>query len=173
MDQWPGGRQDFDLTTIVIFRCGEKRCAIERAAVAEVAPLPELSCPPGMPANLEGFLNRAGEAVPVVDAARLFGVEPSADIASIYRHVLILSGAGGTTGLLVDRVEDVRTIDPNAIRPASASDSLNGTVSGEIDMAGAALHLLAADRILLAAEKARLAELRRAEQTRLDALATQ
>lgn len=159
------------MTTLVIFSCGPERCALPRAAVAEVALTPELSQPPGMPASLEGFLNLAGEAVAVVDAAKLFGLSPSAEIDPLYRHVMIVRDGPDVLGLIVDRVEDVRRIDSESIRPAAAADSLNGAVTGDVDLNGKVVHLLAANRILLAAEKARLEDLRQAEQQRLDAMA--
>jgi purine-binding chemotaxis protein CheW len=160
------------VATLVVFRCGERRCALDRAAVDEVTPLPELSHPPGMPAGVEGYLNLGGEAVVVVDAARLFGLENDAEVDPLYRHILILGEEGEHTGLLVDRVEDVKVIADDAVLPAAAEHSLNDTVTGQVDLGGP-VFLLAADRILLAAEKERFAGLKRAEQARLDALDAQ
>jgi purine-binding chemotaxis protein CheW len=161
------------VATIVVFRCGERRCALDRAAVDEVTPLPELSHPPGMPTGIEGYLNLGGEAVVVVDAARLFGLEQDADVDPLYRHILILGEEDEHTGLLVDRVEDVKVIADDAIMPAPAEHSLNDSVVGQVDLGGSPVFLLAADRILLAAEKERLAGLKQAEQARLDALDVQ
>jgi purine-binding chemotaxis protein CheW len=159
------------LEAFIVFRCGDRRCALERAAVAEIAPLPDLSTPPGMPGALEGFLNLGGEAVPVVDAARLFGVSPDDSVDPLYRHILVMHDGPALIGLLVDRVEDFKRFGPDAIRPGESGHSLNNCVTGEIDASGGVIHVLANDRILLAAEKARLAELGRLEQARLDALA--
>lgn len=119
---------------------------------------------------LEGFLNLAGTAVPVVDAAKLFNLRPS-EMDPIYRHIVIVNDGESKLGLLVDRVEDVRRLDREAIRPSEAGQSLNDCVLGEIDASDVVIHVLAADRILLAAEKARLADLSRLEQQRLDGLA--
>jgi purine-binding chemotaxis protein CheW len=160
------------VTVVVVFRCGERRCALGRTAVEEVTPLPDLSRPPGMPANVEGYLNLGGEAVVVVDAAKLFGVQPDAKIDPLYRHILILEEDGERTGLLVDRVEDVRAIADDAVISASEEHSLNGSVVGQVDLGGEPVFLLAADRIFMAAEKERLGHLRRIEQTRLDGLAS-
>lgn len=159
------------MTAIVIFRCGETRCALDRAVVGEVTPVPELSRPPGMPASLEGFLNLGGEAIAVVAVATLFGLEPDPGIDPNYRHILVAGAGKDRLGLLVDRVQDVRTIDAGAARVAPQGGALNDCVAAELTIDDRNIHLLAIDRILLAAEKARLEDLRRAEQARLDALA--
>jgi purine-binding chemotaxis protein CheW len=158
------------VTMILIFRCGERRCALDRAAVSEVAPLPELSRPPGMPASLEGFLNLGGEMLGVVDASSLFGVERDPDIDPVYRHLIVLAGGEEPFCLLVDRVEDIRRVDLSTLMPVASAHSLNDCMTGQMEIDGVVVHLLAADRILLAAEAARMKALRAAEQARLDAL---
>ncbi len=154
----------------LVFRCGDRLCALEREAVVEVAPLPELSAPPGMPATLEGFLNLGGEAVAVVDAAKLFGLGADADVDPIYRHILVMRDGSQLMGLLVDRVEDLRRFDDGSVRASGAGRSLNDCVRGEIDDGGPVIHVLASDRILMEAERVRLDDLRHLEQARLDAL---
>jgi purine-binding chemotaxis protein CheW len=166
-----GAPEEAAVSVILIFRCGERRCALDRAAVSEVAPLPELSRPPGMPASLEGFLNLGGDVLGVVDAASLFGLAPDDSVDPIYRHLVVLAGREDERFcLLVDRVEDVRTADLSALQAAPAASTLNGCVAGQLEIDGAVVHVLAADRILLAAEAARMEALRAAEQARLDAL---
>lgn len=157
------------MKTLVILKCGGLRCALERGEVSELAPVPELSHPPSLPASIEGIMNLGGLAVPVVDLARLFGETPDAEIDPLYRHVVVLRTQA--LGLLVDRVEDVRAIDDGAVLPADRDISLNECVTGQVEVGGAMVHLLDAGRILLAAEQARLDDIRRAEQARLDALA--
>lgn len=161
------------VTAIVIFRLGDVRCALEREAVAEVAPIPELARPPGIPASVAGFLNWRGEAVAVIDAAILFGVPADSAIDSLYRHVVIVESDEDHIGLLVDRAEDVRRLESHLVLEASQGQTLNDCVIGKIVIDDADVHILAPDRILLAAERARIADLRKAEQARLNALATQ
>lgn len=154
--------------TIVIFRCGDLRCALDRAEVSEITPVADFTTPPSTPALFAGFLNLGGDAVGVVDAARLFGISPDADVDPLYRHVLILKGA--RLGLLVDRVEDVRPAHAEDVLASDPGDSLNGCVVGTIDTDAGPAHLLAAERLLLGAERMRLQALRDAEQARLDAV---
>lgn len=157
------------MKTLVILKCGELRCALERSEVRELAPVPELSHPPSLPASVEGVMNLGGEAILVVDLGKLFGEIGDAEIDPLYRHVVVLQGQA--LGLLVDRVEDVRAVDDTKMLPASREISLNECVTGQVEVGGTMVHLLDASRILLAAEQARFDDIRRAEQARLDGLA--
>lgn len=158
------------MKTLIVIRCGERLCALDRAAVREVAPLPELAQPPSLPASAEGLMNLGGEAIIVVNLATLLDVTPDPEINPLYRHILVMSGAEGFIGLLVDRVEDVRLTAEDAIMPADEQSSVNGCVVGHVEVDGATAYLLDASRIFLAAERARFADIQRSEQARLDAL---
>lgn len=151
-------------------RCGERLCALDRAAVREVTPLPELSHPPSLPASVEGVMNLGGEAVLVVDLVRLLDIAPNADIDPVYRHVVVLHQDDAAAGLLVDRVEDVTTVADDAIIAADGKTTVNDCITGQVEVGGEIIHVLDADRIFLAAERARLADIQQSEQARLDAL---
>ena len=115
-------------------------------------------------------MNLAGEAIVVIDLARLLGVTPDSEVDPLYRHVIVLGQEDNLTALLVDRVEDVRRIEDNAVTPADEKTSVNDCVVGQVDINGATAHLLDVGRIFLAAERTRFADIRRSEQARLDAL---
>lgn len=165
-----GGSEWAGVRTFVTIRCGERLCALDRAAVQEVTPLPELSRPPSLPASVEGVMNLAGEAVLVVDLVRLLNLAPDANIDPIYRHVVVLHQDEGSAGLLVDRVEDVVSVANDAIIAADDSTTVNDCVVGQVELGGQTVHVLAADRIFLAAERVRIADIQASEQARLDAL---
>ena len=143
---------------------------MERVVVREVAPLPELSHPPSLPSSVQGVMNLAGQAVLVVDLAALMGVAQDDDSDPVYHHLVVLAGEREGLALRVTRVEDVRAIDETAIIPARDDGSFNGCVVGHIEVNGQQVHMLDAERIFLAAERERLADLQRMEQARLDAL---
>ncbi|PWC28411.1 chemotaxis protein CheW [Teichococcus aestuarii] len=153
----------------VVMRLGSRRCALPCAAVREVLPLPRLWRPPGLPRPLAGFMNLAGEAVPVLDLPRLFGLAASGDAEdALYRHLLLTGGEGKPLlALLVDRVLDMRRIPPERLRPVPPEATLNGCATAEIETPEGFIHLLAPDRILLAQEAATLATLREGAQSRL------
>jgi len=159
-----------DLRTLVTIRCGERLCALDRAAVREVAPVPELSHPPSLPSSVEGLMNLAGEAIVVVDLARLLNVMPDPQIDPLYRHVIVLDEGENLTALLVDRVEDVCRIEDDAVTFADDNTSVNDCVIGQVDISGATAHLLDVSRIFLVTERSRFADIQRSEQARLDAL---
>lgn len=153
----------------VVMRLGSRRCALPRAAVRELLPLPRLWRPPGLPRPLAGFLNLAGEAVPVLDLPRLFGLATAAEAEdALYRHLVLVGGEGQPPlALLVDRVLDMLRIPAERLRPVPPEATLNGCAVAEIETPEGFIHLLAADRILLAQEEAALAALREGAQARL------
>lgn len=142
-------------------------CALPRRAVREVLPLPRLWRPPGAPAALAGFLNLAGNAVPVLDLAVLFDLgRPAATRVALYRHLVLLHGEA-PLALMVDRVRDFARVAPDQVRPVADAATLNGCVSAEIRVGERLVHGLAVERILLAEEQARLAAQTKAAQARL------
>lgn len=151
----------------LLFRLGTRRCALARAAVREVLPLPRLWRPPGLPKPLAGFLNLGGAPVPVLDLVRLFGLATTAEAdQALYRHILLIRGAT-PVGLLVDRVLDLLRLPAERLRPVPPEASLNGCAVAEIEMPDGFVHLLAADRLLLAQEAAQLAALQDGMAARL------
>lgn len=145
-------------------------CALARTSMSEVLPLPELHAPPAGGGPLAGFLNLGGSPVPVVDLARLLGLGAQAVRPEIeaYRHILL--DAPGTTGFLVDRVEDLITVETAALRPVAAERTLNGCVVGEIARDDGLIHVLGLAHLLTAEERARLSALADAAAERLAAL---
>jgi len=115
-------------------------------------------------------MNLAGRAVLVVSLGKLMRLPVSSAIDPLYHHVVILAGNASGVGLLVDRVEDIHQVDESVTLRLPNESSINDCVIGEIDSGGETIHLLDAGRIFLAAEQARLANFREAEQSRLDAL---
>src|SRR4051812_6590060 len=57
---------------LVVFHLAGQAYALELGAVQEIVLMAALSRPPGLPSMLEGFLNLAGTAIPVVRLDRLF-----------------------------------------------------------------------------------------------------
>lgn len=151
-------------------RCGERLCALDRAAVREVTPLPELSRPPSLPASVEGIMNLGGEAVLVVDLVRLLAIAPNADVDPIYLHVVVVHQEDGAAGLLVDRVEDVVNVADDAIIAADGDTTINACIVGQVVLGDETIHVLDAGRVFLEAERARFADIQKSEQDRLDAL---
>ncbi|MFC5554170.1 chemotaxis protein CheW [Methylobacterium iners] len=146
-------------------------CALPRAEVREILPLPNLDRPPAAGNLLAGFLNLGGAPLPVVDLARLLGLRDAAAAEAIrdpYRHVVVATGGG--TAYLVDRVVDLVTVEDAHRKPIADDQTLNGCVAAELTARERLVHVLAADRLLTQVERERLAVLTRAAQDRLAAL---
>ncbi|MBL6455721.1 chemotaxis protein CheW [Belnapia sp. T6] len=153
---------------LVVFTLAGLRCAIRHADVRELLPLPRLWRAPTQPAPVAGFLNLAGEAVPVLDLARLFGLPDGEDDpgAGLYRHLILLRAT--PVALLVTRVQDLVSFAPERLRPVADKATLNGCVEAEFELAGGFVHLIAVDRLLLEEERQALLGLRAAAEARLE-----
>jgi purine-binding chemotaxis protein CheW len=157
---------------IIIFDVCDTACALHRSAVREFLPLPRLWRPPALPRPVAGFFNLAGDAVPVLRLDLLFGLQTGADNreADLYRHLILLEtgGTAGLTALLVDRVLDVASVNATHLSDVQQAETLNGCVEAEVTWGDRLVHLLSAERILLAEEQQALAEFGRQAQSRLD-----
>jgi chemotaxis signal transduction protein len=91
-------RQDRLLT----FEVARTVYALPIAGVDEVAELGELACIPTLPPEAAGVMNLHGDALPVIDRARLLdlGSRPLPDP----QHILVLRQGEVRLGLPVDRV---------------------------------------------------------------------
>ncbi len=167
-----GGDHAGNPTTLVVFESGGVRCALRREAVSQIIAVPSLFRPPNLPSPVVGFVNRAGQTIPVLRAALLLGRSEIANSPDddLYRHVVFLRSTNGEFGILVDHVVDVLRIDAANLRPSGPADTLNGVVEGVIE-AVPLVHLLTPSRMLLNGERLRLADLVAAEQARLEAWA--
>lgn len=151
---------------VVLFEVAGVVCALERGVVRELLPTARLWRPPATPSTVAGILDLDGAAVPVLRLNRLLGLADGDD-DDIYRHLILVDGAvpDMAVALLVDRVLDVVKPDRHVVAPGHVS--LNGCVTGEIAYRGALVHLVAVDRILMAAEQQGVAELGQAAAARL------
>ncbi len=158
---------------MVVFYLAGHPCALRLECVREIVPMPQLSCPPGMPSLLQGFLNLAGTAVPVLRLDRLFGFnEPPIEL---FTPLLVVKSGAGLIALLVEHVSEVLVALPEsgaeAPLPVETTDTFKGCVEAVVRSAGRNIHVLALDRILLEQERQCVADFQAREQARLLALA--
>ncbi|WP_162806626.1 chemotaxis protein CheW [Sphingosinicella terrae] len=138
---------------------GDDRVAIEAADVREILPVLPLWRPPTLPRPLAGFIRVRGEVLPVLAPAILFGTADAGPL-DVFAHIVRTHGEPhASLCLLVDRVEDLVSPDPAAVRPIDAGASQNGAFVAELDLDGGMAHLLALDRLLDESERARIAAL--------------
>ncbi len=100
--------ENFDLP-LVVFRLGEESFGLHLEEVREIIMVGQITPVPRAPEFVEGVLNLRGEVMPVLDLRSRFGLErkPKTSVS----RVLISPIGGVFTGLIVDSVQEVRTVD--------------------------------------------------------------
>jgi chemotaxis signal transduction protein len=143
--------------SFLVFRLTNQSAAIPLDNVARIAPMAKLVCPPGMPKVLEGFLNFAGTAVPVLRLDRLLQL-PSPS-PGLYSMLILLKGVSeGAIALLVDQVSEIHSIGENALLSVSEEHSFNGCSQGAVMVRGNLVHVLSPAHILMEKEREVLSE---------------
>lgn len=126
----------------------------------------QLARPPGMPAALEGILNLAGTAVPVLRLDRLLRL-PLVTLG-LYSMLIILRGiSNGPVALLVDRVNGIVAVPGGALVRISGEDSFNGCAEWTVAGQEQPVHVLSPERLLLEKERESLSEFQLVAQERL------
>jgi purine-binding chemotaxis protein CheW len=152
--------------TYVVFKVADTPCALAREHVRRILPIPALGRPPGLPSTVEGVLNLAGTAVPVLRLDRLFGLPPVSLHA--YQHLILLCDNELPLALLVDQAMGVRNVPADRLMSLHPSETFNGCVVGHIAMDDVSIHLLSAERLLDKRERHALAEFQLVQRRRLD-----
>lgn len=161
-----GQQTDPQLRTLLVFHVSDRLLALPLDAVERIVPMAELAAPPGLPSNLEGVLDLAGEAIPVLRLDRLLGLPPQR--LGLYSMLAVVNGVGrGRVAILVDRVSDTLSTPEDGILPIEGGDTLNGCAQATIRIEGEIAHVLSPAQILLTQEKDTLAEFQALAQSRL------
>ena len=151
--------------SVLVFHLPGAVCALPLTAIREIVPMALLARPPGLPSLLEGFLNLAGTAVPVVRLDRLLHLPEL--VLGLYTPILILNTTEDRVALVVESVRGIVAVPAADIRSGFDGGSFNDCVEGEITVGDRVVHLLSPDRLLLEKERQCLAELQAVEQDRL------
>jgi purine-binding chemotaxis protein CheW len=153
---------------LVVFHLAGHVVALPLENVERIVPMAQLGRPPGMPSLLEGVLNLAGTAVPVLRLDRLLQLPEQRP--GLYSMLIVLKGpvrAEGRIAVLVDRVSEILAIPESALLPLGQEDSFNACAEAAVQVRGELCHLLSPTRILLQKERESLAEFRALAQRRL------
>lgn len=100
------------------FQFGQQTPAVlsmSRAQEVVVLPVGRLTPMPNMPACVMGLLNRRSRVLWVIDLARLLGLPPI-EINVQHYNLVIISNGSATFGLIVQAVEGVVRLTPDAIQ---------------------------------------------------------
>ncbi len=111
-------------TDVLEFSLGDDRYCIDIAHVDEIVDAAEdVTSIPNADANVVGVVDLRGETTTVVDPRVRLGVEGSPDGS----RIVVLS-EHESTGLLVDDVHEVESVDPEAVDDSAASETTRGVV---------------------------------------------
>lgn len=128
---------------VVILRLGQERFALDVTAVAELVRSAPVTPLPGGPAHLLGLIYHRGGLMRLVDIRPQLGLPvPSPDLA----EVVVLNGDGMLTGIGVDTIESVVSLDPDDFQPHSSGDGSLPSL-GSLSFQGSWLTLLDLERL--------------------------
>lgn len=126
---------------LLVFHLAGQLAAVPLENVERIAPMTQLARPSGMPAPLEGILNLAGTAVPVVRLDHLLQLPVRKP--GLYSMLIVLKGvSGGCTALLVDRVSEILSVPESALLPVHGEDSFNACAEATVSVRFEIIHLL-------------------------------
>ena len=115
---------------------------------------------------LEGVLNLAGTAVPVLRLERVLGLRT--EDPGLFSMLIVMRGVStGMTALLVDRVHEVLSVPEGSKVDASRENSFNAFAEALVIAGGRTIHLLSPERILREGERRILSDFHALAQRRL------
>lgn len=100
---------------MVVFRLNNESYCIDIFRVHEIIRMREITPTPGTATHIKGLINLRGKTIPVVDLSLQLGFGGS-DIDDDTR-IIVVEGANGDVGLIVDAVQEVITLEPEEVDP--------------------------------------------------------
>ncbi len=133
---------------VVVFRLGAEAYALHLPDVREIIMVGLITPVPRAPQFIDGVLNLRGEVMPVIDLRTRFGLERAE--ATRLSRIIITSIAGVWTGLVVDLVEEVRTVDERKLEdpPRYTSVGANAYITKVARAGEQVIFLLEIQRLL-------------------------
>ncbi|MGO9321039.1 MAG: chemotaxis protein CheW [Solirubrobacteraceae bacterium] len=109
---------------LVVFSLGEEEYALPITQVQEIIRYTEPRAVASETAWIRGVISLRGKIVPVCDLGSRLGL--ASELASEAKIVIVESDAG-TLGVIVDEVEEVRTVDSDQLEtvPGAGSDLID------------------------------------------------
>ena len=150
-----------------VFRVGELSLAVPVSLVRRVVLAVEPRPLPGAPPGVRGFVELAGNALPLYDLRQRFGLPPRR--LAVSDHFLVVWTGRREVVLWVDAVDGAREVGADAVKPAPdlGAGLAGGDFSGVAARADGLVLIQDLERLLTAADDARLtAALRAAAEGR-------
>ncbi|SIS90294.1 chemotaxis protein CheW [Alicyclobacillus vulcanalis] len=104
----------------VVMRVGSERYGAHVAQVRSVERVSDITPVPRTLSFIKGVMHLRGTIVPVIDLAERVGLQRAADVDGEDRRIVVAEVEDMVVGMLVDAVEDVVPISPEAVEPPPA-----------------------------------------------------
>ncbi|MGL6225671.1 MAG: chemotaxis protein CheW [Thermoguttaceae bacterium] len=101
------------------FRLGDEDYCLEIRHVTEIVGMQKVTEVPDMPHYVKGVVNLRGQVIPVIDMRLRFNM-PGRDYDE-RTCIVVISLHGGQVGLVVDTVNEVRSIEESNVSPPPKS----------------------------------------------------
>jgi purine-binding chemotaxis protein CheW len=150
---------------LLIFHSSGLDCAFPVEAVREIVPMARLSCPPGLPTGLVGFLDLRGTAIPIVRLDRLFDLPEQQ--AGLHTPMIVLRGVRGPIGIIVDSVRGIVPVPSVRLLDIPEDRTFQGCATAAMQFDGDPIHVLSPVALLTANEDRLLADYGAMSQARL------
>ncbi|MEM8692498.1 MAG: chemotaxis protein CheW [Pseudomonadota bacterium] len=113
---------------LLTFRLGEQEYALDIMSVREIRGWSRTTPLPHAPKHVKGVVNLRGTVLPVMDLAVRFGQSPKEHCDR--NVVIVVKHCDTVTGLLVDAVSDIITLDQESLQPPPdlASNGQTGVI---------------------------------------------
>lgn len=144
---------------VVVFDLGTERYGVPVEQVLAVEWVPPITPIPHTLPFIVGVVSLRGSILPVIDLRVRFGFPRSGDS----QQMMVVRTGEVEVGLIVDAVQDVIPIDPDAVEPppALAGGIEAAYLRGVLQTEHGVLVLLNLDRVLTDAEQRQVAEVQR------------
>ena len=106
------------------FMLGRERYGMDISYVREIILMKNITRVPNAKPYLAGIMNLRGMVIPVIDARRKLDFTASEDACE---NIIIVENKGLYTGVMVDTVQDIVSLDKNDITPVSGYMSRAGS----------------------------------------------
>jgi chemotaxis signal transduction protein len=134
---------------LVCFELRAQELALPIADVRETLPVPPITRVFLVPGCLAGVFSLRGDIVPVIDLGILLGLP--ATVVGHDSKIVVVDHAAGVAGIVVDRLRDLRTVEPALDPPpASLSAEVAALMLGVIATPTGSVRVLDARAILTA-----------------------
>ncbi len=154
---------------VAVFELSGRLFAFPVAKLREFLPMAELASLPGLPPFFAGILNLGGKAVSVLRLDKIFGLP--LDEPSIHSSILVLRNDESPTAFIAASVLGIVQPSTESQAEIPESESFGGCVASVFQYGERQAGLIRPDRLLLAAEVARIEAFRAQEQERLSRMA--